>query len=263
MMHSLLGFVAVVGCIVALCEFLRLVTHSKVRPGLTHDLLIEVISTLQLSCCTREMVLLGTVGGIQPWLALSLTYLLTVLHCLTSQGATCNPCGSLEQWLRAQTPGLHIILRLGAQFVAAVLSQVLMPLIWLLRLSPLHEWREECRSPLNMAPWQGVLVEMTCALSLFLTLRFLPRVESRYRPHVVALTITAIVCAGGHLTGAVFNPALAFAVVFLCQGNSFLQYVTVYWIGPIIGMVASILILDHGIPKLRQYRASSHAVKRD
>ncbi|CAJ0968854.1 unnamed protein product [Ranitomeya imitator] len=140
------------------------------------------------------MVVLGTRGGIQPWLALALTYLLTVLHCLTSQGASCNPCGSLEQWLRARAPGIHIILRVGAQFVGAVLSQVLMPFIWLLRLSPLHELDGECKSPLNMTPWQGALVEMACALALFLALHVLPRVESQYRPHVVALTITAIVC---------------------------------------------------------------------
>ncbi|XP_073517776.1 aquaporin-11 [Phyllobates terribilis] len=262
-MHLLLGSAAVVGIIVALCESLRSLTHSKVHPGLAQDLLIEVLSTLQLSCCTREMVVLGTLGGIQPWLALSLTYLLTVLHCLTSQGASCNPCGSLEQWLRARTPGLHIMFRVGAQFVGAVLSQVLMPLIWLLRLSPLHERDEECKSPLTMTPWQGALVEMTCALSLFLALHFLPRVESQYRPHVVALTITTIVSVGGPLTGAVFNPALSFAVVFSCQGNSFLQYVTVYWIGPIIGMVASIVILERCIPKLRQHRPFSRDIKRD
>ncbi|XP_073404735.1 aquaporin-11 [Dendrobates tinctorius] len=262
-MHSLLGSAAVVGIMVALCEFLRSVTHSKLRSGLAQDLVIEVLSTLQLSCCTREMVALGTLGGIPPWLALALTYLLTVLHCLTSQGGSCNPCGSLEQWLRAQAPGSHTILRVGTQFVGAALSQVLMPFIWLLRLSPLHEWDGECKSPLNMTPWQGALVEMTCALGLFLALHFLPRVESQYRPHVVALTITAIVYVGGPLTGAVFNPALAFAVVFFCQGNSFLQYVFVYWIGPIIGMVASIVILEHCIPKLRQNRPFSRDIKRD
>ncbi|XP_075707479.1 aquaporin-11 [Rhinoderma darwinii] len=262
-MHLLLGSVALVGCLVVLCELLRSVTRWKVRSGLAQDLLIEVVSTLQLSCCTREMVLLGTLGGIQPWLALTLTYLLTVLHCLTSQGATCNPCGSLEQWLRALAPGSHIILKVAAQFVGAALSRVLMPNLWLLGLSPLHEWDEGCRSPLNMAPWQGALVEMTCALSLFLALHFLPRVKSQYRPHVVALTITAIVYSGGPLTGAVFNPALAFAVVFLCQGNSLLQYIIVYWIGPIIGMVVSIVILERSIPKLRRDKAPQRHVKRD
>ncbi|XP_069825826.1 aquaporin-11 [Dendropsophus ebraccatus] len=262
-MHLLLGSAAVVACTVLVCELLRSVTRWKVRPGLAQDLLLEVVCTLQLSCCTREMILLGTLGGIQLWLGLTLTYLLTVLHCLTSLGTACNPCGSLEQWLRALAPGLHLPLKVAAQFVGAALSRVLMPNIWLLRLSPLHEWDEGCRSPLTITPWQGALVEMTCALGLYLTLHFLPRVKSQYRPHVVAVTITAIVYLGAPRTGAVFNPALAFAVVFLCQGNSLLQYVIVYWIGPTIGMLISVLILERGVPRLRRDKAAPHRVKRD
>lgn len=262
-MHLLLASAAVVGITVVLCELLRSVTRRKVRPGLAQDLLTEVVCTLQLSCCTREMILFGTLGNIQLWLALLLTYLLTVLHCMTTQGATCNPCGSVEHWLRALASGPHTLLMGAAQFVGAALSRVLMPNIWLLGLSPLHEWDEGCKSPLHMPPWQGALVEMTCALSLYLALHFLPRVKSQYRPHVVAVTITAIVYVGGPLTGAVFNPALALAVVFLCQGNSFLQYVIVYWIGPVIGMAVSILILERCIPRLRRDKASPHRVKRD
>ncbi|XP_040282350.1 aquaporin-11 [Bufo gargarizans] len=260
-MHLLLSSMALVGFTVAVCQLLRSVARWKVRSGLAQDLLVEVVSTLQLSCCTREMFLFGTLGGIQPWQGLALTYLLTVVHCLTFQGATCNPCGSLEQWLRAQSPGSHIILRVAAQFIGAALSRVLMPNIWLLGFSPLHEWKDGCRSPLNMAPWQGALVEMTCALSLFLAMHFLPRVKSQYRPHVVALTITAIVYEGGPRTGALFNPALAFAVVFLCQGNSLVQYILVYWVGPIIGTVVSIVILERCIPKLKRDKTSH--VKRD
>ncbi|KAM3934775.1 aquaporin-11 isoform 1-T2 [Leptodactylus fuscus] len=262
-LHLLMGSVALIGSTIVLCQLLRSVIRWKVKSDRAQDLLIEVVSTLQLCCCTREMVLLGTLGGIQQWLGLTLTYLLTVLHCATFQGATCNPCGSLEQWLRAQSPGRYIIQKLAAQFVAAVLSRVLMPNIWLLRLSPLHQWDVVCWSPLNMPPWQGALVEMTCALSLFLAVHFLPQVKPQYRYHVVALTITAIVYAGAPLTGAVFNPALAFAVVFLCQGNSLLQYVAVYWIGPIIGMVVSVVILERGIPKLRRDKVSPRHVKRD
>ncbi|XP_056416282.1 aquaporin-11 [Hyla sarda] len=262
-MHLLLASAALVSCTVITCELMRLVTRGLLRPGLAQDLLLEVVCTLQLSCCTREMILLGTLGGIELWLGLALTYLLTVLHCTTTQGTTCNPCGSLEQWVRVQDSGPHTVLKVAAQFVGAALSRVLMPNLWLLGLSPLHEWDVGCRSPLNVAPWQGALVEMTCALILYLTLHFLPRVQSQYQAHVVAFAITAIVYAGAPRTGAVFNPALAFAVVFSCQGHSFLQYVMVYWIGPTIGMVISVLILERSIPKLRRDKSSARRVKRE
>lgn len=40
---------------------------------------------------------------------------------------------------------------------------------------------------------------------------------------------------GGSLTGAVFNPALAFSIQFPCSGNTFLEYSLVYCLGPILG----------------------------
>lgn len=43
------------------------------------------------------------------------------------------------------------------------------------------------------------------------------------------------VCPGGSVTGAVFNPALAFSTQFSCSGNSFLEYCLVYWLGPMLG----------------------------
>ena len=43
------------------------------------------------------------------------------------------------------------------------------------------------------------------------------------------------VCPGGRVTGAVFNPALAFSTQFPCSGNSFLEYCLVYWLGPLLG----------------------------
>nr|DBA32377.1 TPA: hypothetical protein GDO54_000175 [Pyxicephalus adspersus] len=236
-LELLLGSAALVACTVLLCEFLRWVLHRSVPAGFGLQLALEVVSTIQLCCCTWEMNLLCTKGDIELWLVLLLIYLLTLLHCLTFQGATCNPCGSVIQWLQGLVPGLQTILKVVGQFVGAGLSWVLMPYLWSLRLSPLHQQDKECESPLHVYPLSGALVEMTCALSLYLLLHPLPRVSAPLQPHMVALTITGIAYAGGHLTGAMFNPVLAFAVVFFCRGHTFLQYIIVYWIGPFIGEI--------------------------
>lgn len=49
----------------------------------------------------------------------------------------------------------------------------------------------------------------------------------------------SIVCVcvrpGGGVTGAVFNPALAFSIQFSCSGNTFVEYSLVYWISPVLG----------------------------
>ncbi|XP_075054700.1 aquaporin-11 [Mixophyes fleayi] len=255
-----LGSAALLGCLLLLCELLRFVSRRILPPGQGRELALEAVATLQLSCCTRELILLGTVGNVESWLALTLTYLQVVLHCLTSRGATCNPCGSVHQWLRGLATGAQTCMRMGAQFVGAALSWVLMPGLWVLRLSPLHEMSGGCSNPMSVAPLSGALVEMTCALCLFLMLHYLPRVKTQIQPHVVALTITAIVYAGAHLTGAVFNPALAFPVVFMCHGSTLSQYIIVYCIAPLVGAVISILAVERGIPKLEQ---TSTLPKRD
>lgn len=42
-------------------------------------------------------------------------------------------------------------------------------------------------------------------------------------------------CAGGSISGAVFNPVLAFSVQFPCSGHTYLEYCFVYWLGPVLG----------------------------
>ncbi|KAM9319800.1 aquaporin-11 [Gastrophryne carolinensis] len=249
-MELVLNSAALVGCVLLLCEFLRWVLQRTLRPGLVLELAMELVSTLQLCCVTQEMVILGTRAHLHLWHALTLTYVTTVLHCMTFRTAGCNPCGSVGQWLRGQVGAPHTLLRVMAQFAGAALSQVLMPHLWSLGLSPLHHLElQDCKSPLNVSLLSGALVEMSCTLSLFLILHHLPRVSEPLRPHAVALTITGIVYAGAPLTGAVFNPALAFAVFFPCIGNTYQQFMFVYWIGPLIGTVLSVLLLESMFPK--------------
>ncbi|CAH2225609.1 aquaporin-11-like [Pelobates cultripes] len=249
-MEVLWGSALLMAVIVLLCEGLRSLLPRKLH-GLHLELAFEAVSTVQLCCCTWELVLLGVRGGLDPLLSLGLTYLMTVIHCLSLRAA-CNPCGSLQLWLRKEASGVDTTLRLVAQFAGAALSRLVMPFFWKLRLSHLHEdWKaEDFRSPLSIGPLSGAGVEMLSALCLLILLRNLGKVEEQFRPHVVAMLITGLVYAGGHLTGAVFNPALAFSVLLSCEGNTFLEYAFVYWLGPVIGLILSILLLDGCIPKL-------------
>ncbi|KAM4796149.1 aquaporin-11 [Rhinophrynus dorsalis] len=243
----------VVVAVVLLCELLRALCRARLQAGVQQELALEVVCTLQLCCCIREAVLLGTAGGLEPSLCLTITYLLTVLHCLTSAPAVCNPCGSLHRWLRMEESALLTSLRLCAQFLAAGLSRLLMPVVWSLELSPLHgRQAASCISgPLRTSVLPGAGVELLCALCLYVLLHYLHRVKPVYQPHLVALLITTLVYLGGHLTGAVFNPALAFSVLFHCEGNTFSEYAVVYWAGPVIGMILSVFLFDRCIPRFK------------
>uniref|UniRef100_A0A8C5LZ90 Aquaporin 11 n=1 Tax=Leptobrachium leishanense TaxID=445787 RepID=A0A8C5LZ90_9ANUR len=233
-MEVLWGSALLLAVAVLLCEGMRALSRRKFRPGLALELCMELVCTLQLCCCVRELALLGARGVLHPLLSLCLTYLLTMLHSLTCPAA-CNPCSSLQLWLRGEAAAKDTALRVGAQLAGAQVSRLVMPLLWSCGLSPLHRNVPGCESPLRIGSLPGAGYEMFCALCLYLLLCNLNRLQPPLRPHLVAALITSLVYTGGHLTGAVFNPALAFSIVFSCEGNTLLEYMFVYWLGPVIG----------------------------
>ncbi|KAE8627879.1 hypothetical protein XENTR_v10007200 [Xenopus tropicalis] len=248
---ALWGSALLVLGIVLQCEALRAVSGKGLRDGLPKELLREVICTFQLCCCVREQALLGWEGALTPRLGLTLTFLLSLLHGLTAR-AVCNPSGSLERYLRGEEAAPQSCLRLCAQFLGAWLSRLAMPCYWLLGLSPLHgPQASHCpRSPLQVALLPGAGVELLCSLGMFCLLRHLPRLPPPFRVQTAALAITGLVWLGGSLTGAVFNPALAYALLFHCEGNTFPEYALVYWAGPVTGMLLSVLLCDTSVPIL-------------
>ncbi|KAM4699411.1 aquaporin-11 [Discoglossus pictus] len=246
-MEPVWAFMLVVAAIVLLCEALRAVLEGGLRAGLKQELLVELVSTFQLCACIQEMVIMNVFGGLNQQTSLGLTFIFTIIHSNTAR-AMCNPCGALDMWLRNQASVMDTALRLVAQYSGAVLSLLVMPAVWSLGLSKLHKG-PRCTNPLTVSPMYGAGVEMLCTLGLFIMLRNLNKLRLEYRIYAIALGITATVYLGGPLTGAVFNPVLAFVTVFHCVGN-IPQYLIVYCLGPLVGMLVSILLFDRGIPKL-------------
>ncbi|XP_016402397.1 aquaporin-11 [Sinocyclocheilus rhinocerous] len=216
---------------------------------------LELISTFQLCACTHELKLLAEVRGLEPRIALTLTYLISVVHGLSFHGAICNPTGALEKlWRGALTRGCALT-RISCQLIAAVAARRVMPHAWALALSDLHAQHSvagfKCtNSPVNAPLLQAAAVELSCAFVMHTAVSNVEKVEEKYRVPAIAAVITTLVYAGGHLTGAVFNPALALSVQFPCPGHSFAEYSFVYWIGPILGMTGSLLLFDKVIPAI-------------
>ncbi|XP_039986798.1 aquaporin-11 [Xiphias gladius] len=214
----------------------------------------ELVSTFQLCCCTHELKLLSEVGGIEPRLALTLTYLASVVHGLTFCGAIGNPSGALEHAYHARISGRCALGRIACQFAAAAAARVAVPVIWGLGLSRLHVRHKllgyRCVSPIRAQLPEAAAVELACAFVVQTAITRTRSVEEKYRVHAVAAVIAAVVYAGGRVTGAVFNPALAFSTQFPCSGNSFLDYCLVYCLGPLLGTMSSVLLLDKLVPLL-------------
>ncbi|XP_017293491.1 aquaporin-11 [Kryptolebias marmoratus] len=225
----------------------RVLVRALAGSGLSADAM-ELVSTFQLCCCTHELKLLSDVGGVHPHLALTLTYLASVVHGLTFRGAIGNPCGALERAYHATLPGGRALRRIACQFAAATAARAAVPLVWGIGLSGLHARHKllgfRCVSPVRGPLHEAAAVELACAFAVQTVITHTQSVEEKYRVHAVAAIITTMVYAGGSVTGAVFNPALAFSTQFPCSGNSFLGNCFVYWLGPLLGTMSSVLLFD-------------------
>lgn len=213
---------------------------------------LEIISTFQLCACTHELKLLGEVGRLEPQVGLTLTYLITVVHTVTFRGAICNPSGTLEHVYRRTLTGRCALARIVCQFLAAIVARGVVPYVWALGLSDLHARHKlfgfKCISPINAPLLKATAVELGCAFAVHSAATQMQKLDDKYKIHAIAIVITTVVYAGGSVTGAVFNPALALSTQFPCSGNTFTEYSLVYWLGPVLGMTSSVLLCDKVIP---------------
>ncbi|XP_074973270.1 aquaporin-11 [Phalacrocorax aristotelis] len=213
--------------------------------------LLEMFSTFQICACTNELSLLSSVE-LKQHTALTLTYGFTVLHGLTLTGSTCNPCGTLQPMWEGGISVKMGGLKIAAQFVAAALARAFMHFIWSLEMAEPHfgALSKGCSNPMQTTELQAFCIELLFSVVFQLTVLRVESVNPKYKVHLTALLITMLVYAGGNLTGAIFNPALAFSLHANCFYDKFLSYSLVYWIAPSLGTILVALIWDEILPRI-------------
>ncbi|XP_066197323.1 aquaporin-11 [Sylvia atricapilla] len=239
------------GVVVAVGLCRRLARRRLYSRPLLFAFLVEMFSTFQICACTNELSLLGNVEP-KPHTALTLTYGFTVLHGLTLAGSACNPCGTLQPMWGGGTSLSVGGLKIAAQFVAAVLARVFMHFIWSLGMTEPHlgALSQGCSSPMQTTETQAFCIELLFSVVFQLAVLRAESVNPKYRVHLIALLITMLVYAGGNLTGAIFNPALAFSLHADCFYDRFLSYTIVYWIAPCLGTILVAFIWDEIFPRI-------------
>lgn len=260
-MQNILVSMGTVASTVTVCQVLRHIARAFLKPrcvisrggGLSQtplQLAIEFISTLQLCICTHELRLLGESGllpGLGP--SLVLVYLVTLVHLSTFGSASCNPVNTLERFLCGQYSGKLALSKVLLQVLAALAARRVTETIWTLHMSDLH-WHH-CKNHFKCTPAMktstlsnGMFVEFSCAFSLRAVIVRFQHLSANRRMFLVAGLITFLVFAAGGLTGAVFNPALAFSITFHCDGYTFLEYSFAYWLGPLLGALTAVMLFD-------------------
>ncbi|XP_041864384.1 aquaporin-11-like [Melanotaenia boesemani] len=244
---------AVLAAAVILCEATRR-TAARLFPGVYWIYLLEAVSTFQLCCCTHELKLLGETTRLDPSVSLTLTFTITVVHLLTFREATCNPGSVLESVCRGTTSIKAAVVLIACHFGAAVAAQFFAAAVWSLGLSDVHIRHQRfgfrCFDPLGGTLMEAAAVELACAFTVQAAAMHVHKLEEKLRAPFIAAVVTLLVYTGGSISGAVFNPALAFSIQFPCSGHTYLEYSFVYWLGPVLGMASCILLFEKIIPFL-------------
>ncbi|NWV42122.1 AQP12 protein, partial [Grantiella picta] len=246
--------------VVGLCQALRWFSKRLLSPGTSSCLAREFAGSLQLCMSCLELRMLMDIG---PWaggfgldVVLTLLFLLSAVHGASFAGASANPTVSLQDFLLLQSSLAVTVAELLAQAVGTGTGWAVTRLYWSWELTQLHFFQNliapECSSSIHASLPLAAFAEGACSFLFHLVLLKVRQSHPLYRVPALAATVTFLTYTAGPFTGAFFNPALATASTFHCSGNSFWDYIQVYWLGPLAGMLAALLLFQGNIPRLFQ-----------
>ncbi|NXU80154.1 AQP12 protein, partial [Oreotrochilus melanogaster] len=253
---SLAFFALVVG----VCQVLRWLSKRLLSPAVYGCLARELAGSLQLCMSFLELRMLMEIGlwggGFGPDVILTLLFLLVVVHGASSDGAFANPAVSLQEFLLCESNLAATAAKLLAQAVGTGTGWAATKLYWSWELTHFHVIQNliaaECSSSIHTSLHHAVFVEGTCSFLFHLVLLKLHQSHPICWIPALAVTVTFLTYTAGPFTGAFFNPALATVTTFHCSGNTLWDYIQVYWLGPLAGMLAALLLCQGNVPRLFQ-----------
>ncbi|XP_009924999.2 aquaporin-12 isoform X1 [Haliaeetus albicilla] len=252
--------IAFFSLVVGVCQVLRQLSKRLLSPGAYGCLAREFAGSLQLCMSCLELRMLLEIGlwggGFGPDVVLTLLFLLFVVHGASFDGASANPTISLQEFLLLESNLTATAAKLLAQGVGMGMGWAVTKLYWSWELTHFHLIQNliasECSSSIHTSLHHAAFVEGTCSFFFHLVLLKLCQSHLMYRVPALAATVTFLTYTAVPFTGAFFNPALAAATTFHCSGSSFWDYIQVYWLGPLTGMLAALLLYQGNIPRLFQ-----------
>ncbi|XP_056214091.1 aquaporin-12-like [Falco biarmicus] len=246
--------------VAGVCQALRQLSKRLLSPGAYGCLARELAGSLQLCASCLELKMLMEIGpwggGFGPDVVLTLLFLLFAVHGVSFDGASANPTVSLQEFLLLESSLAATATKLLAQGAGVGAGWAVTKLYWSWELTHFHLIQNliasECSSSIHTSLHHAAFVEGICSFFFHLVLLKLRQSHPMYQVPVLAATVTFLTYTAGPFTGAFFNPALATATTFHCSGSSFWDYVRVYWLGPLAGMLAALFLYQGNIPRLFQ-----------
>ncbi|XP_061095013.1 aquaporin 12 [Conger conger] len=218
----------------------------------------ELLASFTLVACWMEVQTLMEVGqwagGFGPDVAFTILFLTLLVHGLISPGATGNPAVTATSFLTRDSAASGAVSGLAGQFLGAFLARLLTLYYWSLELTDMHMIKnmmsQECSPALRSSVPQGAFTEGVCALNFHLLYMNVRHRTALLRVPLVAAMLTFFNYAASGVTSGFSNPSLAYALTFQCPGFTMVEYMTVYWLGPLVGMIVALFLYLGNIPRL-------------
>ncbi|XP_062830576.1 aquaporin-11 isoform X2 [Anolis carolinensis] len=240
--------VAIQGATTVIATEGRRMTRLFITPLSPRLFLMEMLATFQL--CVGFNVL-RPLAEKETYLGHLYSFAALHFYLTLSENPT-NPTTTLVHILRKGISMKLGVLTIVAQFVGAFVAAVYQNVLWARGILELLSDPHVCSYPLQTNLLKAFGTELVSSFLFQLTLLKSEEQEIRVRANMIAIALTSLVYAGGHLTGAIFNPALAFSMHLNCFSEKFWNYILVYWIAPCLGSVLVVIAWDEILPLLHR-----------
>jgi len=227
----------------ATAEFLRGVTRLLTW-GFIRTCCTEFIAIFELSAVCYELNLVSDLyGSAAYWVYL---FGASVWWCYRWGEATGCPYTHVEEWLDGGRDGKSgALLALVEVIGGLVFYRFFLFYLWNLEYGESHLERvvqADCHSDIQTDPWKACVIEAGGVFICQLTGKTLSRLgvfTERTEIIINSAVGTTLVVLAFTTSGGYFNPALATALQFGCEGSTPFQHVLVYWIGDTLGAVGA------------------------
>jgi len=246
-MEPIVGCLLYYWCSISLCYIL----HKYVITSLRSDLqpyATEFVSTLQVILCVFENGAIYNFYGVYAFIV-CLT-LVGIVYRLTTYGAYCNPAAVIVDTISGTRPvsAQRGSILVGIELLAGYAAYQVCRKFWMLHLHSVHTHRHTtdylCVSDLKVSVMYGMIAEAVAACIVQVVDEAgYRKIRNTMQAHVFGSIVVALtVVAGLEVTGMYLNPVLATIVTYGCTGAQPMEHMLVYWVGPIIGLLAAKMI---------------------
>uniref|UniRef100_A0A336MNQ0 CSON001276 protein n=1 Tax=Culicoides sonorensis TaxID=179676 RepID=A0A336MNQ0_CULSO len=223
-----------------LAYFLRKIIAKTNLPA--KDLFYEAVAAAELCAACFELIIVADNFGVATY-AIYL-FFLTIWWSYNWEDASACPYTHMEDLCEGNCSVKDVALKTWAALMGGCCVFRYVQLYWWLEVTENHQDRafEDCSADLKVDPYVGAVIEGVATLLCRIASKSIAELNPRFGTIIDSFIGTSLVVMAFNYSGGYFNPVLATALKWGCDGHTNMEHVIVYWIGSCTGALLSVPI---------------------